>query len=120
MRNYKNIIAYKFADELVIKIYEFTRNFPKDEIYGLSSQLRRAAVSVATNITEGASRQHKKDYLNFLYISRGSLAEVEYLLSLAKRLGYLNGSEFEKIDSVFNDTAKTLFGLISVVNAEVN
>lgn len=77
MRDYKNIKAYQLADDLVVEIYKATRNFPKQEQYGLTSQLRRAALSVPTNIAEGASRKHKPDYLHFLYIARASIAEVE-------------------------------------------
>ncbi|MFA5337586.1 MAG: four helix bundle protein [Candidatus Omnitrophota bacterium] len=120
MRDYKNIKAYQFADDLVVEIYTATKDFPKEELYGLISQLRRAAVSVAANIAEGASRQHKKDYLQFLYIARGSIAETEYLLHLSARLNYLNSSEFGKIDNLRQETAKTLFGLIGSVEEETN
>ena len=118
MRNYKNIKAYKLADKMVMGIYKETKIFPKEELYGLTSQLRRAAVSVTTNIAEGASRKHKKDYLHFLYISRGSVAETEYLLHLANSLGYLDNKRFEKLDALREETAKTLFGLIESVGKE--
>jgi len=118
MRDYKNIKAYQFADDLVVEVYRVTKNFPKEELYGLTSQLRRAAVSVPTNIAEGASRRHKKDYLYFLYISRGSMAEAEYLLHLSNRLGYLGNEDFGKIVSMKQETAKTLFGLIGSVEKE--
>lgn len=120
MRDYKNIKAYQFADDLVVEIYKATKDFPKEELYGLISQLRRAAVSIATNIAEGASRQHKKDYLQFLYIARGSIAETEHLLHLSHRLSYLGSSEFEKINALRQETAKTLFGLITSVENETN
>lgn len=118
MRNYKNIKAFQLGDNLVVKVYKVTRNFPKEELYGLTSQLRRAAVSAPTNIAEGASRQHKRDYLHFLYISRGSMAETEYLLHLANRLGYLDNEEYEKLDKLEQEAAKTLYGLISSVEKE--
>ncbi len=118
MRDYKNIKAYQFADDPVVEIYKATKNFPREELYGLTSQLRRAAVSVPTNIAEGASRQHKRDYLHFLYISRGSIAETEYLLHLSNRLGYLSDNEFNEIDKPRQETAKTLFGLIGSVEKE--
>ncbi|MFC1753369.1 four helix bundle protein [Thermoproteota archaeon] len=120
MRDYKNIKAYKFADDLAVEIYKITKNFPREELYGLTSQLRRAAVSIAANIAEGASRQHKRDYLRFLYIARGSIAETEYLLNLSNRLGYLSSNEFNKIDNLRQETSKTLFGLIGSVEKEVN
>ena len=85
----------------------------------MTSQLRRAAVSVVTNIVEGASRQHKNDYLNFLYISRGSLAETEYLLGLSYQLEYLNKVKFIDLEESKNNTAKMLFGLIEAVSSEI-
>ena len=120
MRDYKNIKAFQLADELVVEIYKITKNFPKDEIYGLTSQLRRATVSIPANIAEGASRQHKKDYLNFLYVARGSLAEAEYLLHLANKLGYLDDKGFEDTVSYKQSVAKTLYGLIESVGKEVH
>lgn len=118
MRNYKNIHAYKLADKLAVEIYKLTQSFPKHEIYGLTSQLRRSAVSIAANIVEGANRQHLKDYLNFLFIARGSLAEAEYLLNLALQLNYLTTQEHVYISKYKNDAAKTLFGLINSVKKE--
>ena len=119
MRNYKNIKAYQLADQLTIQIYELTKQFPKEEMYGLTSQLRRAVVSIATNIAEGSSRQHKKDYLQFLYIARGSLAEVEYLSGMVCRLGFIKEITFQMIDPLCQEVAKTLFGLIQSVEKEV-
>ena len=119
MRDYKNVKAYQLAYKLVIEIYKVTKNFPNEETYGLTSQLRRAAVSIAANIVEGASRQHKRDYLNFLYTSRGSLAETEYLLNLSNSLSYIDNSIFQTVEKLKNDAAKTLFGLIDAVNKEI-
>lgn len=119
MRNFKNIKVFQLSDNLVVEVYKVTKYFPKEELYGLTSQLRRASVSVPTNIAEGASRQHKRDYWNFLYIARGSLAEAEYLLHLANRLGYLDHKELEKLEIIREETAKTLFGLISSVEKEM-
>ena len=118
MRDYKNIKAYQFADDLVIEVYKVTKDFPREELYGLTSQLRRAAVSIPTNIDEGASRQHKRDYLHFLYIARGSSSETEYLLHLSNRLGYLSDKKFNEIENLKQETAKTLFGLMSSVEKE--
>ena len=120
MRDYKKIKAYQHANKLVLAVYSLSKNFPKHEIYGLTSQIRRASISVPTNIAEGASRQHKKDYLNFLYNSRGSVAEVEYLLELASNLDYLNIEDFNKVDLIRQEAAKTLSGLIESVEQEVN
>jgi four helix bundle protein len=83
MRHYRKIEAWKLADDLTVVVYERTRSFPKDELYGLTSQLRRASYSVPANIVEGSSRESKKDYLHFLYIARGSLSEAQYFIHLA-------------------------------------
>ena len=118
MRDYKKIRAHQLSDELVLDIYRITKAFPKDEIYGLVSQMRRSAVSIPCNIAEGASRQHRKDYLNFLYIARGSASELEYLLSVACKLGYMSSDQLENISKKYSDVAKVLFGLIQSVSAE--
>lgn len=117
-RDYTKIKAYQFADDLVVLVYRFTKEFPTDEMYGLTSQLRRAAVSVAANIVEGASRQHKRDYLHFLYIARGSLAEAGYLLHVANRLDYIKENDYLTLQNNKEETAKTLFGLIKSVEKE--
>ena len=119
MRDFKKIKAYQLADNLVLAIYEATKAFPKEELYGLTSQIRRAAVSTAANIVEGASRQHRKDYLHFLYIARGSAAEVDYLLSVAYRLGYLEAKVYGKLDISSKEVARTLFGLIQAIGKEL-
>ena len=93
MRDYTKIEAWRLADDLTVAVYERTRSFPKEEIYGLTSQLRRASYSVPANIVEGASRESKKDYLHFLYIARGSLSETQYFIQLARRLDYLSSQE---------------------------
>ena len=118
MRDYKKIEAWKLADDLAVRVYEITRGFPKEELYGLTSQLRRAAVSVPANIAEGSARGSKKDYLHFLYIARASLTEVQYLLHLAGRLGYaVNG---EGSDSQVRRTFACLHGLIRSVEGEAS
>ena len=117
-RDYKNIEAFKKADALVINVYTLTKNFPKEELYGLKSQIRRSVVSVTTNIVEGASRQHKRDYLHFLYIARGSLAEAGYLIYLSNRLGYLTNGDYKKVEAMKEESAKVLFVLIRSVEKE--
>ncbi len=118
MRDFRKIKAFQFANDLVLEVYKITQKFPKEEIYGLTSQLRRAAVSVAANIVEGSSRFHPKDYVHFLHIAKGSLSEVEYLLSLAVRLGYLSSKDFEQINLSAQKTARTLYGLIQAMRKD--
>jgi four helix bundle protein len=115
MRNYKNIVAWKRADTLTIEIYHVTRNFPKDEIYGLTSQIRRSAYSVAANITEGSARETDADFARFLHIARGSLSETEYFLHLAYNLDYLSKDKYEEITVLVNQTFAALHGLIKTV-----
>jgi four helix bundle protein len=119
-RDFKNIKAWQYADDLAVLVYSKTKSFPKEELYGLTSQLRRAVVSVPTNIAEGASREHKKVYLHFLYVARSSIAEVEYLLHLSRRVGYLKDDEYRQIVDLRKEAAKTLQGLINSVKKEAN
>jgi len=115
-RNYKNIKAWQLADRLTGDIYRATRDFPKEEIYGITSQLRRAAVSVPCNIVEGATRNHDKEYLQFLYIAKGSLSETEYLLYLSNSLGFLKADQYKILDEICQECARTLYGLILAVS----
>jgi four helix bundle protein len=87
---HKDLDIWKMGVDLVERLYRATATFPKDEAFGLTAQMRRAAVSVPSNIAEGAARNSKREYLHYLYISLGSLSEVETQLVIAKRLGYLS------------------------------
>ena len=118
MRDYTKIKAWALADDLTVAVYGVTKAFPKEEIYALTSQLRRAAYSVPANIVEGASRDSKKDYLHFLYIARGSLSEARYFLHLSRRLGYLSESDFEGSSAQSLEAVRTLAGLIRSVESE--
>lgn len=94
------------------------KKFPQEEIYSLTSQIRRAAVSILANIVEGSSRQYKKEYLNFLYISRGSTSELECLISLAQKLNYINENDFKDLNLLIIRTSKCLFFLIKSIQNE--
>jgi len=118
MRDFKNIKAWKHADDLAVAVYSKTKIFPKEEMYGLTSQLRRAAVSVPANIAEGAGRGTLKEYLHFLYIARGSLSETGYLIHLSCKLGYFAKKDYEELTSLVTEVSKTLYGLISAVKKE--
>ena len=120
MRDYTKIEAWRYSDDLTVAVYEITRRFPREEIYGLTSQLRRASYSVAANIVEGSSRQTKKDYLHFLYIARGSLSETEYFLHLSHRLEYLSDDRYVEFQRQVKATHARLHGLIKAVEKEAN
>jgi four helix bundle protein len=118
MRDYTKIDAWRLADDLAVSIYECTRLFPREEIYGLTSQMRRAACSVPANIVEGSSRESKRDYLHFLYIARGSLSETDYFIHLATRLGYLSQVAAEPLSAQSKSAHACLYGLIKAVEKE--
>lgn len=90
VRTHKDLDVWKLGIELVEKIYKATTVFPKEEIYGLTSQMRRAAVSIPSNIAEGAARNSEKEFIQFLYISLGSLSELETQIIIANKIGYLD------------------------------
>ena len=117
-RDFGKIKAWRHADNLCVEIYQLTRRFPKEELYGLTAQLRRAAVSVAANIAEGAGRKTKKDYLHFLYVANASLAEVRYHLHLSQRLNFLTADQYAQVSAYQVETASTLRGLINAVEKE--
>lgn len=112
---YAKLQVWQAADQLALQIYAITRNFPKDEIFGLTSQLRRAALSVPTNIVEGQALSSKKDFCRFLFIANGSLTETEYLLSVAQQLNYINLEQYQQLLQQQSLTAKLLQGLIKSI-----
>lgn len=112
MRDHRKLRAFELADQLALEVYQTTKTFPKEEMFGITSQLRRAAVSIPSNIVEGCARNSNADFLRFLDIAFGSGRELEYQLSLATRLGYVNQSESQRLDSIVNELMKVLSGLI--------
>ena len=118
MRNYTKIDAWRFADDLTVSVYEATRTFPREELYGITSQLRRASSSGPANIAEGSARATKRDYLHFLHIARGSLTETQYFIHLSKRLGYLEESLVSKLRQQTTSVFACLHGLIRAVEKE--
>ncbi|PIY82920.1 MAG: four helix bundle protein [Candidatus Omnitrophica bacterium CG_4_10_14_0_2_um_filter_44_9] len=106
---YKKLIVWQKADQLARSIYLFTKYFPKDELYGLTSQLRRAGLSVPVNIVEGYARRTKKELAQFLNISLGSLAETEYILDFSLSLGYLNTVTHKKPQDLRQEVGNLLW-----------
>ncbi len=110
---HKDLDIWKRGIEFVERIYKITAAFPREEIYGLVSQLRRAAISYPSNIAEGAARSSKKEYIQYLYISLASLSEIETQLIISKRLDYLKGNDlFEEIDALRKMTLSLIRYLI--------
>jgi four helix bundle protein len=107
------LIAYQKAYQLSLDIYKATEDFPNRELYGIVSQMRRSAVSIPCNIAEGYDRGHRKEYVQFLYIARGSCSELETLLSLSRDLGYITKENFEKLYNDQDEAARLLRRLIT-------
>ena len=112
---WKNLDVWKLSDELAYNVYLTSRDFPKEEIYGITSQLRRAALSIPTNIVEGYSRKGDKELSHFLNISIGSMAETKYLLYFSHRLGYINGNKYNEIKSGYERLGKQLWRFYETV-----
>ncbi len=112
-RDHRKLRAFELADALVIEVYELTRTFPREELFGLTSQLRRAVISVPTNIVEGCGRLSTRDYRKFLGIAFASLREVGYLLSLAQRLGIATGERARPVLDLHAEASRVLAALIT-------
>lgn len=109
--NYRDLIAWQKSMDLVEEIYLTSKSFPKDETYGLTSQIRRAAASIPSNIAEGEGRTSTKDVLNFLSYAYGSLREVETQILISERLNYINSKKKALIISLCDDIGKIINGL---------
>lgn len=114
-RDYRKIKAWQLSDKLALAIYKATMSFPRSEIWGITSQMRRSAVSVPANIVEGSARKHKNEYLQFLYTAMSSLAELGYYIKFSKDIGYINNEKFEELNLKYEETAKVLRGLIGCI-----
>lgn len=112
-QHFKDLIAWQKAMDLVEHIYRLTEAFPARENYGLTNQLRRAAVSVASNIAEGQARYSKKEFQHFLRVARGSLAEIETQVQIARRLDYLDQEICDQCVGEIEELGRILAGLIS-------
>ena len=108
-KGYRKLIVRQKADELAYQVYLSTKDFPKEEVYGMTSQIRRAVFSVPTNIVEGYGRQGRKELKQFINIALGSLAETEYSLSFANRLGYLKQECYQKLESLRQEVGNLLW-----------
>lgn len=118
MNSYKDLELWKVSMDFVTEIYNVTNNFPKSELYGLTTQIRRSAISIPSNIAEGSSRKGTKEFIQFLWISNGSLSELETQIEICYRLGFISNIEgqIEKVKHI----RKMLLGLIHSLENKLN
>ena len=119
MKTHKDLDVWKKSVLLVTSIYEVTKTFPKDEIYGITNQIRRSAVSIPSNIAEGSARKGEKEFIQFLYISLGSMAELETQLIIANNLKYVKLNDYELMTGRLEEIRKMIIGLIKFVKNKI-
>ena|SRR4051794_33353629 len=119
MRSHNNLDAWKKSIDFVEDVYKATNDFPKDERFGLTSQLRRASVSIAANIAEGAGRRSDKEFLQFLSHAQGSASEVETELLIARRLGFIEKAEYDRLIGALDDIGRLITGLSNHLKRKV-
>lgn len=120
LRTHKDLDVWKRSIELVTEIYNITKSFPKDELYGLVNQIRRAAVSIPSNIAEGAARKNNKEFIQFLYIALGSISELETQIIISQKLSYMNQTESSNLLNEIIQIRSLLIGLIKFLKKKNN
>lgn len=115
VKDYKDLRVWQKGIEIVDKMYSITNKFPKDEIYGLAGQMKRAAVSIPSNIAEGFVRHHSKEYKQFLYISLGSCAELDTQIIISNRRKYITKEELEELSEDLNHETRMFVSLINKI-----
>jgi len=115
---YENLDVWKEATNLTVQIYNVTKNFPKEEIFGITSQLRRASVSISSNIAEGAGRRSKKDFKQFVHMASGSLNEVENLLYIAFRLNLIADNLYKELQENVERLGRLIGGLLKYLDGK--
>ena len=113
INSYKDLIVWQKSMDLVVEVYKLTELFPKSELYGILSQMRRAAVSIPSNIAEGRKRSTRKDFRQFLVVAYSSASELETQLEISKRLNFIKNEEYIKSDSLLLEVIKMLNKIIS-------
>lgn len=112
-RDARKLRVFEMSHKLVIEVYKVTNKFPREELFGLTSQMRRASISAPANIVEGCSRRTTKDYVRFLNLSLGSLEELRYYFELSNELGYMSDKDRERLNDSCRSTIKSLMALIT-------
>jgi four helix bundle protein len=118
VKSYRELLVWQKSIELAERIYAASKGFPKEESYGLTSQMRRAAVSIPSNIAEGAAREGTGEFLQFLSTARGSLAELETQLLLTERLGYLKAAQVRELEKACDEIGRMLSGLRKSISSK--
>lgn len=120
MKDYKKLVVWQKAHKLVILVYKVTKNFPKEELFNLTIQLRKAATSTPTNIAEGCGKFTQRDFAKFLQDTQGSAQEVEYLSFLSYELGYIKKEVYDQLDSLVNEVKAMLISLIKKIRKDLD
>ena len=115
---WQKLEVWKLSDDLAYRVYQVTKNFPKEEIYGLTSQVRRAALSVPTNVVEGYSRKGDKELSRFVNISLGSLAETKYLLYFSHRLDFFKSGQYDDLGNGYDKLGKLLWKFYEAIGGK--
>jgi four helix bundle protein len=118
VQDFKELVVWQKAKLLAVGVYRLTDGFPKSEQFGLTSQIRRAAISIASNIAEGYARQHTREYVQFLYTALASAAELETQLMIAKEIGYLKTADHDTIIIEIKEVQRMLGGLLNALKAK--
>jgi four helix bundle protein len=120
VKSHKDLDVWRLAIDLAQDVYEVSKVFPRDEQFGMTSQMRRAAVSIAGNIAEGAARNGQREFTQFLYIALGSASEMETQLEIARRVGLVAEGDFARLDALLARVAQMLRGLIRSVKSDLD
>jgi four helix bundle protein len=119
VKTHKDLILWQKSVNYVTTVYEVTSSFPKEEVYGITNQIRRAAVSIPSNIAEGSARKSQKEYLQFLYIALGSIMELDTQLIISNNLSYLNDKSFKMLSEDLTELSKMTSSLIRNLSANL-
>lgn len=119
MRDFRQLNVWEEAHKLTLEIYKMTKEFPKEELFGLTSQMRRASISIASNIAEGCGRGSNKEYAQFIQIALGSAYEIDYQLLLAKDLGYINAEKYDGLNERADKTKRQLAALLKKIRESI-
>jgi len=118
IRGFKDLLVWQRSVALAVEIYKITKEFPREEIYGLTSQIRRAAVSIPSNLAEGHARNTKSQFANFIDITLGSAAELETQLAISLQTGYLKQNDYDKLVNELTEITRMLYGLLNRVQPD--